>query len=160
VGLARVFDPLASAREHLHEPGDDGPQQCVQFLVGRRAGLDEAGRPEVAGVRAANCAVRVETRAERGQIHVGAWVRTRKQVLFPHSCLSCCAAVSAELARRWAQPFKREFDVSVQQGSNCGAGGLKVAAAFLERPVIQKMLDRLELDPRQEPREPGRRFTA
>ncbi|MBK8865765.1 MAG: hypothetical protein IPN37_17740 [Betaproteobacteria bacterium] len=36
VGLAHVFDQHAPAREHLHQPGDDGLQQRVQFVVGGR----------------------------------------------------------------------------------------------------------------------------
>ena len=42
LGRAHVLDQHASAREHLHEPGKDGLQQRVQFLVGGRAGFDGA----------------------------------------------------------------------------------------------------------------------
>ena len=41
VSLARVLDQHAPAREHLHQPGDDGLQQRVQLVVGRRIHLDE-----------------------------------------------------------------------------------------------------------------------
>ena len=52
VGLAHVLDQHASAREHHHEPGNDGLQQCVEILVGGRTRLDEAGR--TVGVAAAH----------------------------------------------------------------------------------------------------------
>ena len=34
---------------------------------------------------------------------------------------------------------------------NCGAGALKIIAAILERPVIQKILEHLGLDPQPPP---------
>ena len=43
VGLAHVRDQHAPAREHLHEPGNDGVQQCIELVIGRRARLDETG---------------------------------------------------------------------------------------------------------------------
>jgi hypothetical protein len=43
VGLAHVLDQHAPAREHLHEPGNDGVQQCTELVVGRRTRLDETG---------------------------------------------------------------------------------------------------------------------
>lgn len=52
----------------------------------------------------------------------------------------------------------------MQYCPNCGAGELKIIAAILERPVIQKILDHLELDPQPPPegrtREPGPHFAA
>jgi hypothetical protein len=44
VGQPYVLDQHASAREHLHEPGDDGLKQRVQRVVGGRSRLDEGGR--------------------------------------------------------------------------------------------------------------------
>ena len=41
VGLPHLLDQHASAREHLHQPGDDRVQQRVQFVVCGRTGLDE-----------------------------------------------------------------------------------------------------------------------
>jgi len=41
IGLSHVLDQHAPAREHLHQPGDDGLQQHVQFFVGGRTRLDE-----------------------------------------------------------------------------------------------------------------------
>jgi hypothetical protein len=52
----------------------------------------------------------------------------------------------------------------MQHCPNCGAGELKIMAAILERPMIQKILDPLALDPRLPPkgraREPGPHFAA
>jgi hypothetical protein len=40
----------------------------------------------------------------------------------------------------------------MQRCPNCGAGELKIIAAILERPVIEKILTHLGLDPRPPPR--------
>ncbi len=47
-GLAHRLDQHALAREQLHQPGDVGLQQCVQFVVGGRIDLDEARHAIVA----------------------------------------------------------------------------------------------------------------
>jgi hypothetical protein len=64
----------------------------------------------------------------------------------------------------WARLLKRVFDIDMQHCPNCGAGELKILAAILERPVIQKILDHLGLDPQPPPkgrgREPGPHFAA
>lgn len=43
LGLPHLLDQPAPAREHLHEPGDDGLQQRVKLFVGERSRLDEGG---------------------------------------------------------------------------------------------------------------------
>ena len=47
---------------------------------------------------------------------------------------------------------------------NCGTGALKTIAAILERPVIEKILTHLGLNPQPPPkglaREPGQEFAA
>ena len=52
----------------------------------------------------------------------------------------------------------------MQHCPNCGAGELKIIAAILERPVIEKILANLGLDPHPPPkgsaREPGLNFAA
>ena len=52
----------------------------------------------------------------------------------------------------------------MQHCPNCGGGELKIIAAILERPVIQKILEHLGLDPQPPPkgraREPGPHFAA
>jgi hypothetical protein len=40
---------------------------------------------------------------------------------------------------RWARLLKRVFNIDMQHCPNCGAGELKIIAAILERPVIEKI---------------------
>ena len=64
----------------------------------------------------------------------------------------------------WARLLKRVFDIDVERCPNCGAGELKIIAAILERPVIEKILSHLGLDPQPPPkgraREAGLHFVA
>ena len=55
----------------------------------------------------------------------------------------------------WARLLKRVFDIDMQHCPNCGGGELKIIAAILERPVIEKILTHLGLVP-QPPPEGGR----
>jgi hypothetical protein len=52
----------------------------------------------------------------------------------------------------------------MQRCPNCGAGDLKIIAAIQERPVIEKILAHLRLDPHPPPkgraREPELHFAA
>jgi hypothetical protein len=41
--------------------------------------------------------------------------------------------------------LKLRFDIDMQHCPNCGAGELKIIAAILERPVIEKILTHLGL---------------
>jgi hypothetical protein len=52
----------------------------------------------------------------------------------------------------WARRLKRVFDIDLQHCPNCGAGELKIIAAILERPVIEKMLTHLGLDAQPPPK--------
>jgi len=52
----------------------------------------------------------------------------------------------------WARLLKRVFDIYMQHCPNCGAGELKIIAAILERPVIEKILGHLRLDPQPPPK--------
>ena len=52
----------------------------------------------------------------------------------------------------WARLLKRVFDIDMQHCPNCGAGELKIIAAILERPVIEKILTHLGLDPQPPPK--------
>ena len=52
----------------------------------------------------------------------------------------------------WARLLKRVFDIDKRHCPNCGAGELKIIAAILERPVIEKFLTHLGLDPQPPPR--------
>ncbi|MDH5540224.1 MAG: transposase [Rhizobacter sp.] len=64
----------------------------------------------------------------------------------------------------WARLLKRVFDIDMQNCPNCGAGELKIIAAILERPVIDKILTHLGLDPQPPPKgrasEAGHDFAA
>ncbi len=52
----------------------------------------------------------------------------------------------------WARLLKRVFDIDMQRCPNCGGEELKIIAAILERPVIEKILTHLGLDPQPPPR--------
>jgi len=52
----------------------------------------------------------------------------------------------------WARLLKRVFDIDVRHCPRCGAGELEIIAAILERPVIEKILGHLGLDPQPPPR--------
>ena len=55
-------------------------------------------------------------------------------------------AVEAPVQRiSCARLLKRVFDIDMQHCPNCGAGELKIIAAILERPVIEKILSHLGL---------------
>jgi hypothetical protein len=60
----------------------------------------------------------------------------------------------------WARLLKRVFDIDMERCPNCAAGELKIVAAILERPVIEKLLTHLGLDlqppPRGRAREEGK----
>jgi hypothetical protein len=43
----------------------------------------------------------------------------------------------------WARLLKRVFDIDMQRCPNCGAWELKIIAAILERPMIEKILTHL-----------------
>jgi hypothetical protein len=64
----------------------------------------------------------------------------------------------------WARLLKRVFDIDMQHCPNCGAGELKIIAAIVERPGIEKILTYLGLDPqpplRGRAREAGQDFAA
>ncbi len=52
----------------------------------------------------------------------------------------------------WGRLLKRVFDIDMERCPNCGGGEMKIIAAILERPVIEKILSHLGLDPRPPPR--------
>jgi hypothetical protein len=52
----------------------------------------------------------------------------------------------------WARLLKRVFDIDMQHCPNCGGGELKIVAAIVERPVIEKILTHLGLDPQPPPK--------
>jgi hypothetical protein len=64
----------------------------------------------------------------------------------------------------WARLLDRVVDIDMQRCPSCGGGELKIIAAILERPVIEKILTHLGLDPQPPPkglaREAGQDFPA
>jgi hypothetical protein len=87
------------------------------------------------------------------------------------------AAAAAEWIESEVEPFqarpqriscarllKRVFDIDMQHCPNCSVGELNIIAAILERPVIEKILTHLGLDPQPPPRgrarEAGQDFAA
>ena len=56
----------------------------------------------------------------------------------------------------WARLLKRVFDIDMQRCPNCGGGELKIIAAILERPVIEKILKHLGLQPQPPAKTPAR----
>jgi hypothetical protein len=52
----------------------------------------------------------------------------------------------------WARLLKRVFEIDMHTCPNRGGGELKVIWAILERPVIEKILTHLGLDPQPPPR--------
>jgi hypothetical protein len=59
-----------------------------------------------------------------------------------------------------ARLLKRVFDIDMQHCPNCGRGELKINAAILERPVIEKILTHLGQDPQPPPQPPSRQDHA
>ncbi|MFO1327149.1 MAG: hypothetical protein U1F56_07310 [Rubrivivax sp.] len=51
----------------------------------------------------------------------------------------------------WARLLERIFDIDMQHCPNGGGGELNVIATILERPVIEKVLTHLGLDPQPPP---------
>jgi hypothetical protein len=56
----------------------------------------------------------------------------------------------------WVKLLKRVFEIDLEHCPNCG-GELKIIAAILEQPVIEKILTHLGLQARAPPRAPARR---
>ena len=72
----------------------------------------------------------------------------------PTECEANCE--HHRLARMgWAKLLRRVFDLDLQHCPNCG-GELKIIAAILEQPVIEKLLTHLGLQARAPPRAPAR----
>ena len=55
----------------------------------------------------------------------------------------------------WAKLLKRVFEIDMEHCPNCG-GELKIIAAILEQPVMEKILTHLGLQARAPPRAPAR----
>ena len=76
------------------------------------------------------------------------------QAAKPAECDANCAH-HRPVCLSWAKMLKRVFDLDLEHCPNCG-GGLKIIAAILEAPVIEKILMHLVLQARAPPRAPAR----
>ena len=72
----------------------------------------------------------------------------------PAECEANCAH-HRPVRLNWAKLLKRVFDLDPEHCPNCG-GKLKIIAAILEAPVIEKILTHLGLQARAPPRAPAR----
>jgi hypothetical protein len=72
----------------------------------------------------------------------------------PAECEASCANHRPERLS-WAELLRRVFEIDMEHCPNCG-GELKVIAAILEQPVIEKILTHLGLQARAPPRAPAR----
>jgi hypothetical protein len=77
-----------------------------------------------------------------------------EQAAKPAECDANCAH-HRPVRLSWAKLLKRVFDLDLEHCPNCG-GELKVIAAILEQPVIEKILTHLGLQARAPPRAPAR----
>ena len=72
----------------------------------------------------------------------------------PAECEANCAH-HRPVRQSWAKLLKRVFELDLEHCPNCG-GELKIIAAILEQPVIEKILTHLGLQARAPPRAPAR----
>ena len=72
----------------------------------------------------------------------------------PAECEANCAH-HRPVRLSWAKLLKRVFEIDMEHCPNCG-GELKIIAAILEQPVIEKILTHLGLQARAPPRAPAR----
>ena len=73
----------------------------------------------------------------------------------PAECEAICAH-HRPVRLSWAKLLKRVFEIDMEHCPNCG-GELKIIAAILEQPVIERILTHLGLQARAPPRAPARR---
>ena len=72
----------------------------------------------------------------------------------PAECEATCVH-HRPMRLSWARLLKRVFEIDMEHCPNCG-GELKIIAAILEQPVIEKILTHLGLQARAPPRCPAR----
>ena len=78
----------------------------------------------------------------------------RAEAAHPAACEPNCAH-HGPVRLSWARLLKRVFELDLEHCPNCG-GELKIIAAILETPVIEKILTHLGLQARAPPRAPAR----
>ena len=72
----------------------------------------------------------------------------------PAACETNCAH-PRPVGLSWTRLLKRVFELDLEHCPNC-SGELKVIAAILEQPVIEKILTHLGMQARAPPRSPAR----
>ena len=77
------------------------------------------------------------------------------QATAPVECEAICAHHRPVVRRSWAKLLERVFEIGMEHCPNCG-GELKIIAAILEAPVIERILMHLGLQARAPPRAPAR----
>jgi len=75
------------------------------------------------------------------------------QAALPAECAATCAH-HRPVRLSWAKLLKRVFEIDMAHFPNCG-GHLKIIAAIMEQPVIEKILTHLGLQARAPPRAPA-----
>lgn len=79
------------------------------------------------------------------------------------ACGVQCVAQTAQVwpvRISWARLLKRVFDIALQHCPNFGSGELKIIAALMERPVIERILSHLGLAPQPPAQGQGARGAA
>ena len=76
------------------------------------------------------------------------------QATKPAECEANCAH-HCPVRMNWAKLLKRVFEIDMEHCPTCG-GDLKIIAAILDQPVIEKILAHLGLQARAAPRAPAR----
>jgi hypothetical protein len=76
------------------------------------------------------------------------------QTASPDGCEANCAH-HRPVRLSWAKLLKRVFELDLEHCPNCGSE-MKIIAAILEQPVIEKILTHLGLQARAPPRAPAR----
>ena len=71
------------------------------------------------------------------------------QATQPAQCEANCAH-HRPVRLSWAKLLKRVFEIDLEHCPNCG-GEMKIIAAILEQPVIEKILTHLDLQARAPP---------
>jgi len=136
----------------LKTPWHDGTTHLVmtpQEFMQRLAALVPRPRLRLIrfhGVLAPNAKLRAQVVPQRPHEHADA------------SELASCEANCAHhrpVRMSWARLLKRVFEIDLEHCPNCG-GELKIIAAILEAPVIERILTHLGLQARAPPQAPAR----
>ena len=145
VTLIQRFGSAANLNIHLHCLVLDGVYLPHRFRSARRSeGADGARRHAQAdGVQ-----------AKLRELVVPQEPETPAQSVAPAECEANCVHHRA-VRLSWARLLKRVFERDLEHCPNRG-GKLKIIAAILEQPVIEKILTHLGLQARAPPRAPAR----